>query len=144
MPVIMNENSNKKYPHQAICDYCGQFHGFWNEDALIYSGYGIGKPKFPIICNVCNEKFYNLHQQPPTEILNMSNNTRRTLVNKADLSTTIQWDTVEKLIADGTSLKSLSESLNTSSNALKDLLIEKYGEKIKFMRGRTGGIKMTA
>jgi hypothetical protein len=57
----------------------------------------------------------------------------------------IDFAAIEKRIASGErlSVKKLSQELNTAQSKIRTVLLTHYGTRIKFQRGRTGGIKIS-
>lgn len=62
--------------------------------------------------------------------------------NNANVAIVIDWDDIDNRIANGDmKISVVAKELGLKQNILKNSLVEHYGNRIVFKRGRNGGVR---
>lgn len=75
-----------------------------------------------------------------TQVNTNENTTRAKKVSKEELFDLLNFETISNMINDGLKVQKYAAEMNANGNDLRDILIEHFGERIEFRRGRNGGV----
>ena len=154
MPIKHDENGVLT----AYCDFCGNEAHKADDGWMRHNGFDVGRPKISIKCKKCDlgslrggvlikgygmveqEKVVAIEQQQAVDKVNA----RRTKATVEQLRSSMNWAGIETAIKDHTfKIVKMAGDLNANPVELRDLLVEHFGDKITFKRGRNGGVFWT-
>jgi hypothetical protein len=144
MILTVNTKENTKN-YDFSCENCGLTVGKRTKEWCDYAGYSDQKwkPKFIVRCDRCHQiHFTHLMREIDKEFYRkMEESTQNNVSQPVEQSVNINWSEIDTLISDRKlKLADYAKTLNMAVNEFRQAVVDHYGSRVVFRRGRGGGV----